>query len=143
MHTMARILLAVAIALTAGAHAAEPGDGAIEEQILLAARDLGAAAPQSMITGKTLGLQDESRLPFEVEAGKSYVVAGACDEDCGELSLAAEDPDGAVIDASDENTDTPSLIFRPTASGKVSIHVIMEDCADDACSYGVGFFVLK
>jgi hypothetical protein len=137
------VLLVLAIALTGAAYAAEPGDGRIEEQIRLAASDLGAGAPQTLVLGKKLALQDETRHSFDVEAGKTYMVAGACDEDCGALVLAAETTDGNVIDASDEDTDTPVLIFRPERNGKVSVLVTMEDCGQDACEYGVGLFSLK
>jgi hypothetical protein len=139
---MRLLFLVLAIAL-AGAAFAEPGDGRIEDQLLISARDHGAEAPLSLIVGKSLALQDETRHSFDVEAGKTYVVAGACDEDCGELSLAAEDPDGNVIDASDKGADAPTLIFKPGKSGKVSILVTMEDCGENACDYGLGLFAVK
>jgi hypothetical protein len=73
-------------------------------------------------------------------AGTSYMIVGACDEDCTDLDFTLYDPSWNYL-AEDTGPDAvPAIIVTPRISGTYRLKVKMYGCYQDPCYWGVGIY---
>jgi len=72
-----------------------------------------------------------------VAGGTSYVLFGACDNDCTDVDLRIHDARGNLIMQDVAADDRPVLIFTANSSGKYRVDVVMASCSANPCRYGV------
>lgn len=76
-----------------------------------------------------------------LRAGNYYEICAVCDNDCEDLDIKLYDGFGNLI-AEDESTDDFPMVFcNVISSGYFTIKVIMADCSNEPCGYGVAAFV--
>jgi hypothetical protein len=73
-----------------------------------------------------------------LEAGREYMIAGACDNDCSDLDFTLFDAAGNEIDEDVELDDFPIVSVTPRRSGQYRVRVLMASCSAEPCRYGVG-----
>lgn len=96
----------------------------------------GAALSGSSLVGL---MEDEGRFFVEVrlEAGVDYLIEGFCDEDCTDIDLTLNGPDGETVTADVELDDVPELRFTAAGTGTHFLGVSMADCSASQCFYAV------
>lgn len=77
---------------------------------------------------------------FQLSAGTTYMVIGACDEDCSDLDIAVRDEAGDVVAQDNLDDDAPVVTFTPSRSGRFSIRTSMYECNASYCYFGFGLF---
>lgn len=77
---------------------------------------------------------------FYFEKGATYIITGACDNDCKNVDMTIKDENGTVVDQDKKDDDTPVLTLQPASSGKFSIEVEMAACKEEPCYFGIGIF---
>lgn len=84
---------------------------------------------------------DETWLVYNLDPEKFYFVYGACDDDCADLDLVAEDANSEIIDSDEEGDDAPVLLILPGSAGnKLHIRATMSSCEEDVCVLAVGVY---
>ena len=84
---------------------------------------------------------DETWLVYNLDPEKFYFVYGACDDDCGDLDLVAEDAEGEMVDSDEESDDAPVLLILPGDTGDtLHIRATMGNCEVDVCVLAVGVY---
>jgi hypothetical protein len=73
-------------------------------------------------------------------AGKSYVIIGSCDGDCGDIDLRLIDFNGRIIDYDMEVDDDPMVRAYVYTTGRFRTEVIMSRCSVSPCMYSLGVF---
>lgn len=84
-----------------------------------------------------LGEGESEGVPFETEDGFAYMVAGFCDDACGDLDLGLYNAQDALILADTAIDKTPILELNALGAGAYQIGVAMASCASGQCAYGV------
>ena len=99
----------------------------------------GYTLSQNTYTGS---LKDEASADFTLvlEAGASYYLVGACDDDCPDIDLMLLDASGNEVDRDYEDDALPRVAVTPTRTASYSVHVYMANCTNEPCYYGVGVF---
>ncbi len=69
-----------------------------------------------------------------------YAFVGVCDNDCRDLDLELYDENGNLIDKDFEDDDLPQVSVTADWTGTFKLKVLMENCAESYCYYGVGVF---
>jgi hypothetical protein len=77
---------------------------------------------------------------FTFDQGTSYVITGACDEDCTDLDIVVEDANGNVMTSDEADDDLPFVEFSPNRSGSYTVNVKMYTCVEEPCYFGFGIF---
>lgn len=77
---------------------------------------------------------------FELEADVEYVVIGVCDSDCSDLDLRLKDENGNTIDEDFATDDVPIVEVSPAWTGRFDLDVVMANCSESYCYYGVAIF---
>ena len=77
---------------------------------------------------------------LRLHAGTTYVVAGACDEDCGDLDLQLFDENWNAVSTDTEADDRPVVSVTPIRTTVFHIRTIMADCKASPCAFGLGVF---
>ena len=72
-----------------------------------------------------------------VSGGTSYVLFGACDNDCTDVDLRIHDTNGNMIMQDVAADDRPVLLFTARSSGRYRVDVVMASCSANPCRYGV------
>lgn len=80
---------------------------------------------------------DGYRQPVHLEAGKSYIFQGACDQDCADVDLELLDAGGAVVAQDVETDDRPHVEIRPARAGDYSVRVWLAQCNVEPCYVGL------
>ena len=102
------------------------------------ASDMTGFALQNYVIGR-LNPNDSDTWTFELTAGKTYVIAGACDEDCSDMDLTVMQGSSEV--ASDVLTDDrPVVGFTAAKGGFHEIVIKMYNCDAAYCYFGFGLF---
>jgi len=78
---------------------------------------------------------------FYFDKGKSYIITGACDNDCGNVDLVIKDADGNTVDKDRKDDDTPVLTLQPEKAGRYTINVEMAACKEEPCYFGLGMLL--
>ncbi len=94
---------------------------------------------KNYIVGR-LDASESDRWSFYLTAGKSYMVIGACDEDCSDIDMTVEDESGNVVAEDYAVDDVPVLRFTPSSSGRFTVDTSMYDCGASYCYFGFGIF---
>ncbi|MEQ1819540.1 MAG: hypothetical protein ABL871_13105 [Terricaulis sp.] len=76
-------------------------------------------------------------VPVTLNAGVTYRVLGACDDDCRSIALEAFDSNGGRIAGSDGSGDFPVLELTPAVSGQYTMRVRLLTCQVAPCYVGV------
>lgn len=74
---------------------------------------------------------------YELEAGVTYRVVGACDADCSNMDLEVFDPAGASVGVDRQPNDHPYVEFTPTVTGQYRVHPWVVVCRTRPCYGGV------
>ena len=103
------------------------------------------AAPDETLIGgvqiRELEEGDDAEISYRLDPEKMYVVYGACDDDCTDFDLLAEDGDGEEVDSDEEDDDAPLLMILPGEAGdQLTIRAHMSTCDADVCVLGVGLY---
>ncbi len=77
--------------------------------------------------------QAEHRWQFQLRGGQTYAVLGACDDDCNDVDLIVEGPDGRAVGADVENDDYPIVGFKPQADGVYTARIVLQTCTVAPC----------
>lgn len=140
---MKSIAIAAAIALTGG------GVAVAQNQTGAALVDaLFAQAEQELFNGARAAAQVRGALPaettadhtFNLQAGKTYLAVGVCDEGCSDLDFAVFDASGENLGSDVEPDDTPIVQFQAARSGQYKATVLMAVCSSARCNYGVRLY---
>lgn len=83
---------------------------------------------------------EEETWTINLFAGNTYRVTGACDGDCQDIDLVLLNEDGTELDSDLLVDDVPVLNYTIKATGSYSIRVIMAQCKEDPCYFGLGVF---
>lgn len=90
-------------------------------------------------TGALKAESDEA-VTFRLRRGVRYALVGVCDQDCGDLDLRLFDPGDREIVKDVQKDDVPVVELIADKTGEYTLHVEMQECADQPCTYGVGVF---
>lgn len=77
---------------------------------------------------------------FPMDAGREYLIVGACDRDCADMDLFVKDARGNVIVKDTETDDIPITRFRVNTTGRFTIEIEMYKCTEAPCFFGFGLF---
>lgn len=77
---------------------------------------------------------------IKVEPGVSYLIAGACDQDCDDLDLYLYGTEKKLLTQDDEDGDFPMVVYDGGQADEVTLRVKMYSCQLEPCSFGVGVF---
>ncbi|MCC5795672.1 MAG: trypsin-like peptidase domain-containing protein [Chromatiales bacterium] len=77
---------------------------------------------------------------LNVQEGVSYLIAGACDEDCDDLDLYLYDSDMSVLDMDIEYGDLPLVVYHSDSDAQLTLRVTMYSCYVEPCRFGVAVF---
>jgi hypothetical protein len=89
----------------------------------------------------TLGVNAQGhREVVRLEAGRSYLFQGACDQDCLDLNLEVLDPLGESVARDDAPGNRPSVSLEPRHSGDYTIRAWLGGCSAEPCWVGVRAF---
>lgn len=75
-----------------------------------------------------------------LSSGSYYELCAVCDNDCGDIDIKLYDGFGNLIAQDDTDDDIPVVGCRVVSSGYFTVKVIMADCSDEPCSYGLAVF---
>ncbi len=75
-----------------------------------------------------------------LEAGRTYILMGVCDEDCLDLDMELYDGYGNLISRDDSEDDVPTVEVSVTNGGDFTLQVTMFECNENPCYYGVGLY---
>jgi hypothetical protein len=134
------MLLALAVVPVAGAQQTwqQAVNGALQS-FAATARSQGFSPASPVLTG-SLNSGATQNIPLPLTASREYIVAGACDQDCGNFDLRIFGPDDRQL-AEDVDADTrPLLSFTAPATGQYRLVAIMTRCSSNPCFYGVQLF---
>jgi hypothetical protein len=87
-----------------------------------------------------LGNGGEADITLNVRSGVSYAIVGVCDNDCRDMDLKLYDDNGNLISSDTQRDDTPLVRVTPRWNARFTIRVIMANCSNAPCRYGIGFF---
>jgi len=75
-----------------------------------------------------------------LSAGSSYVLVGACDDDCHGLELGVFAANGYEVDAARRAGNAPIVRVTPRETQRFRFVVRMTGCGMNPCWYGVGVY---
>lgn len=140
---MKSIALAAAIALSGGGLAIaqnQTGAALVDAMFAQAEQELlGGAKPVAQTRG-ALAAETTADHTFNLQAGKTYLAIGVCDEGCSDLDFAIFNASGQNLGSDTEADDTPVVQFQATASGQYKATVLMAVCGAARCNYGVRLY---
>jgi|GEM_PF-926779 len=143
LHMKVRLLASLAAMALAGMGAAVAQTQTIEDYV----RGLITenVEPGERLIGRVeireLEEGDETWLVFNLDEDKSYFVYGACDDDCSDIDLTAEDGDGHQVDSDEQDDDAPVLLISSGEAGdELHVRASMATCEADVCVLGVGLY---
>lgn len=85
-----------------------------------------------------IGLEGEGyRQTVSLEAGKSYIFQGACDQDCTDVDLEVLDPSGAQVAQDVAGDDRPHAEVSPRRAGEYTVRVWLAQCSVEPCYVGL------
>ena len=135
-------LVLVGLSVAVAALAGDAWDEQCREQLSLAGAALasqGYELTHQLYTGK-LDSGAKKTLGIALEKGRQYALVGVCDEDCKDLDLVLLDLDDEEVDSDVELDEFPMVEVEVTDAGDFKVKVLMADCRNDPCSYGIGVF---
>jgi hypothetical protein len=88
----------------------------------------------------TLNDDEEETWTINLFAGNTYRITGACDGDCEDIDLVLLNDKGSEMDSDLLVDDAPILNYTVKTTGSYTIRVIMAQCKEDPCYFGLGVF---
>ncbi|RDI96607.1 hypothetical protein DV704_02005 [Meiothermus sp. QL-1] len=76
-----------------------------------------------------------------LEAGRTYWITAACDDDCDDLDLTLFDENNNLIDADTAPDDEPLVRVTPIRTAQFRYRVDMVSCKVEPCAYVAGIWV--
>jgi hypothetical protein len=121
-------------------------DDAWVEQVLLqlaaveeAVMDKNIILSHEPVTGD-LAAGASGTINLTLQGGSSYLIVGACDEDCDDVDLFLYDRAQTLLAEDADATDVPVLLYDPPVNTDVTLRVRMYSCHLEPCSFGVAVF---
>lgn len=87
-----------------------------------------------------LGNGGDDDITLTLRGGVSYAIVGVCDNDCKDIDLRLYDDNGNLISSDVQRDDTPIVRVTPRWNASFTIRVIMAECSNAPCRYGIGAF---
>lgn len=137
---MKSIAIAAAIGLTGGGVAvaqSQTGAALVDALFAQAEAELFGGASSVARARGAMASQTTADHTFNLQAGKTYMAIGVCDENCSDLDVAISGPGGDNLGADVLDDDTPIVAFEATRSGQYKATVLMAACGSARCNYGV------
>lgn len=78
----------------------------------------------------------EHRWSINLEGGRNYGIFGACDEDCSDVDLIVEGPDGGELGRDVLLDDYPIVGFTAPSSGRYTVRIQLVTCEVEPCFVG-------
>lgn len=97
-------------------------------------------APTHGYTVAPLADDAETQFALPLEAGRAYVVVGACDRDCRALDVWLYDERGHLVGAAASADGAPTVRAAPEWAGTFTVRVRMAECRSEPCYYGIAVF---
>jgi hypothetical protein len=120
----------------------DPWTAQVRNQLLQAAKAAGWEGLQ--LTHEpfidNLGNGGEDDITVNLKTGVSYTIIGVCDEDCGDIDLGLYDDNGNLVSSDTGEDDVPVITITPGWNARFTIRVVMAECSNGPCRYGVGAF---
>jgi hypothetical protein len=98
----------------------------------------GYALAHPIVEGD-LNDRERGTVRVNLEAGKTYVVAGACDQDCTDLDMQITDGSGRVLVTRSE-IEEPILQLTPATTQEYRV-IVSPRCTMNPCRYGIAVWV--
>lgn len=96
---------------------------------------------ERLATSGVMGEEGLRTVPVWLEAGRTYLIVGVCDDDCTDLDVRVFDTLGRAV-ASDEDAQAhPMVDFTPRRSGEHAVRTSMVTCRRAVCRYAVAVLV--
>jgi len=122
--------------------AQNPGATSVSQQLEMVIREYGerGLSLAQPIIERDLADQQRDTVRVTLAGGSTYVVYGACDQDCTELKMQVRDEAGAVLDSLTEMED-PILQMESPRTQEYRI-IVSPICRMDPCRVGLAVFVV-
>lgn len=109
--------------------------GGYLDRVTAPATEDGFTAAGRDLTG-TLAAGASEGTEIRMEAGREYMLVGACDNDCSDMDLEIYDPAGHEIDSDLEYDDVPVVMVTPERTASYRLVIGMAGCSREPCYYG-------
>lgn len=78
----------------------------------------------------------------ELDGGEDFKIVAVCDEDCDDIDINIKvyDLNGNLVAEDVETDDYPEVNVRPRYTSRFRIKVIMYNCGESYCYYGIGIY---
>lgn len=117
------------------AQAQNPTGAAMVEYIFeQVENEFGLASSASQVGRLSAG--NVQTVTFNLRAGGTYVLIGACDEGCSDLDMIVRDAAGNEVGRDEEMDDAPMVVIEGARGGRYSVDVGMVTCQGN-CNWGV------
>ncbi len=77
---------------------------------------------------------------IEIPAGNTYYILGVCDNDCLDLDLELYSANNEQLSKDNESDDYPLVSVTPTERTVYRVKVVMANCSEAPCRYGVAVY---
>ena len=119
-------LAALALAPTA-AQAQDPTGAAMVDYLFeQVENEFGFSSTASQAGRQSAG--NVQTVTFNLSAGGTYVLIGACDENCSDLDMIVRDSSGNEVGRDEEPDDVPMVIVDGARGGRYTVDVGMVTC---------------
>lgn len=99
-----------------------------------------AGAGYALAAGPLVGSAGrQGEIQVRLWARQDYVLASACEAQCGAFALRVIDPNGAVLGETDNST-APSLNIRPQVTGRYTLQARMPECDAPRCWFAINVY---
>lgn len=102
-------------------------------------QDSGYRPSGSLVYG-TLNSGDRETRPISLTIATRYIIAGVCDQDCGNVDLRLTAPDGARLARNIAADNRPTVSLTAPGTGQFSVTVTMAACRQSPCYWGFQVF---
>jgi hypothetical protein len=116
----------------------------VRRQLEHATASLGARRAGKSLASRVgmLDTDESESVMLTLQAGMSYLLVGACDEDCSGLGLVLSDMASRELTADRARDNAPVVRVTPRETALYRVKVIMESCRMNPCRYGVALIAL-
>jgi hypothetical protein len=97
-------------------------------------------APVGNARPGTLAGGAETRLDFQLAAGRAYRFVVVCEPGCGAGDVELLDPAGARVGDPKPLVEMPRIEVTPAAGGAYRLRVAMTDCGSAACAWSAQLY---
>jgi hypothetical protein len=87
-----------------------------------------------------LGRGGDENITLNLRQGTTYLIAGVCDNDCGDLDLELYDGNGNRLAVDRKADSIPIVSVTPRWNARFTVKAIMPRCANEPCRFGIETF---